>query len=220
MAIHSEKKDHLRRRRESLGHLKLHLDDLAGLVEEWERWCSSVTISVGDGVNADFVEDLADATKFEMSHLVIQTENPSVHIALRRHKAELSYIANPNEATTISNFRSSLKPFKLMTPFYRLRSFWWLLYLIFASTTVLVVAKVNDWQAPFWPLFLPYAAMGILFFWFVYSFNKMRHRSSTRILRGKKTSKNWRKAKTLAYWVFPPAALAVGVILGKAISKS
>ena len=219
MAIHSEKKEYLRRRRESLGHLKLHLDDLAGLVDEWESWCSSITISVGDGVNADFVEDLVDATKFEMSHLVIQTENPSVSIALRRHKAELSYIANPADAAIIDNIRSSLKPFKLVTPFYRLRSFWWLLHLIIASTAVLVVARLNNWDAPFWPLFLPLSAMGVLIFWFLYSFGKMRRRSSTRILRGKKTSPNWRKAKALAYWIFPPAALAIGIILGKALSK-
>jgi len=219
MAIHSEKKEHLRRRRESLGHLKLHLDDLSSLVDEWERWCSSIVISVGDGVNADFVEDLVDATKFEMSHLVIQTENPSVSIALRRHKAELSYIANPADMAIIDNIRSSLRPFRLITPFYRLRSFWWLLYLIVASTTVLVVARLNHWQAPFWPLFIPYSAMAVLFFWFIYSFGKMRRRSSTRVLRGKKTSPNWRKAKALAYWVFPPAALAIGIILGKALSK-
>ena len=69
MAIHSQQKDHLRRRRESLGHLKLHLDDLAELVDEWERWCSSVTISVGDGVTADVVEDLVDATNFVLLEL-------------------------------------------------------------------------------------------------------------------------------------------------------
>ena len=154
-----------------------------------------------------------------MSHLVIQTEDPSVSIALRRHKAELSYIANPADAVVINNIRSSLQPFKLLTPFYRLRSFWWLLYLIIASTTVLVDARINHWQAPFWPLFLPFSAMGILVFWFMYSFGRMRQRSSTRVLRGKKTSPNWRKAKSLAYWIFPPLALAIGILLGKALSK-
>jgi hypothetical protein len=33
MAIHSKKDDHLRRRRESLGHMKIHLDDLEALVK-------------------------------------------------------------------------------------------------------------------------------------------------------------------------------------------
>jgi len=214
MAIHSQQKDHLRRRRESLGHLKLHLDDLADLVTEWERWCGSVTISVGDGVTADFVEDLVDATNFEMSHLVIQTENPTVAISLRRHKAELSYIADAQDLTTISNFRASLKPYKLHTPYYRLRSFWWLVYLLFTSTTVLTVALVNDWQAPFWPLAIPYSAMAILIGYFLYSYGKMRRRSSTRILRGKPVSKKWRKAKSAAYWIFPPVALALGILLG------
>jgi hypothetical protein len=214
VAIHSHQKDHLRRRRESLGHLKLHLDDLVDLVEEWEHWCGSVTISVGDGVTADLVEDLVDATKFEISHLVIQTEDPTVAISLRRHKAELSYISDAQDLTTINNFRASLKPFKLHTPYYRLRSFWWLVYLLFTSTTVLTVALVNDWQTPFWPLAIPYSAMAILLVYFFYSYGKMRRRSSTRILRGKPISKKWRRAKSLAYWVFPPVALALGILLG------
>jgi hypothetical protein len=127
---------------------------------------------VGDGVNADYVEDLLDATRFEMSHLSILTENPTVSIALRRHKAELSYIANPADTAIIDNIRNSLAPFKLLTPFYRLRSFWWLLYLILiiASTTVLVIGQHNDWQTPFWPLLIPFSAMAILVFWFIYSF--------------------------------------------------
>ena len=215
MAIHSEKKDHLRRRRESLGHMKLYLDDLSKLVNEWERDCGSVTISVGDGVTADLVEDLADATSFEISHLVIQTESPSVTISLRRHKAELSYILSAQDSTTISDLRASLKPYKLQTPFYRLRSFWWLVYLIFGCLAVLIVARVNMWKAPFWPLFLPFVAIVILVFWFLYSFNKMRQSSSTRIMRGKKISKSWRRAKTLTYWIFPPVALLVGIVLGR-----
>ena len=220
MAIHSQQKDHLRRRRESLGHLKLHLDDLALLVEEWEKWCESVTISVGDGVTADFVEDLVDATNFEISHLVIQTENPTVAISLRRHKAELSYVSDAMNMTTINNFRASLKPFKLHTPYYRLRSFWWLVYLLFTSTTVLTVALVNNWNAPFWPLALPYSAMAILIGYFLYSYGKMRRKSSTRIVRGKSVSKKWRRAKGLAYWIFPPVALGLGILLGFLLHKS
>ena len=214
MAIHSQQKDHLRRRRESLGHLKLHLDDLAELVDEWERWCSSVAISVGDGVTADEVEDLVDATNFEMSHLVIQTENPTVALSLRRHKAELSYIVDAQDQTTIANFRASLKPYRLHTPYYRLRSFWWVVYLLFTSTTVLTVALVNNWQTPFWPLFFPYVAMGILIVYFLYSYGKMRKRSSTRVIRGKKVSKKWQRAKSAAYWIFPPVALGLGVLIG------
>lgn len=192
----------------------MHLVDLAGLVEEWERWCSSVTISVGDGVTADFVEDLIDATNFEMSHLVIQTEDPTVAISLRRHKAELSYVADGQNMTTIANFRASLKPFKLHTPYYRLRSFWWLVYLLFTSSTVLTVALVNNWNAPFWPLVMPYTAMAILLVYFLYSYGKMKRKSSTRIIRGKKVSKKWQRAKSAAYWIVPPVALALGILLG------
>ena len=186
MPIHSKNGEHLRRCRESLGHVKLHLDDLERLVENWERWCGSLTISVGDGVTADFVEDLADATKSEITHLVIRTENPSITISLRRHKAEFSYLLNSQDLPAVNNFRESIKPYKLRTPYYRLRSFWWVVYLLLTTTTVLAVAKVDNWNAPVWPILLPYGALLFLIFWFFYSFGKMRRRSSTRILRGKK----------------------------------
>lgn len=220
MAIHSKKDENLRRRRESLGHVKLHLDDLERLVEEWERWSSSLTISVGDGVTADFVEDLANATKAEMTQLVVKTENPSVTISLRRHKAEFSYLSTSQDLPIINNFRTSINPYKLRTPYYRLRSFWWVVYLLLSTTTVMAVAKVDNWNAPVWPLFLPYGALVFLLFWFLYSFGRMRGGSSTRIVRGKKVSPGWQKAKALTYWVFPPSALVLGVLLGKYFHKA
>lgn len=220
MAIHSKKDEHLRRHRESLGHVKLHLNDLEQLVEDWEGWCSTLTISVGDGVTADFVEDLVDATKSEMTHLVVRTENPSVTISLRRHMAEFSYLSSSQDSPVINNFRASIKPYKLRTPYYRLRSFWWVVYLLLSTSTVLAVAKVDNWNAPVWPLLLPYGVLVFLIFWFFYSFGKMRSRSSTRIMRGKKISPSWQKAKNLTYWVFPPSALALGVLLGKYFHKS
>lgn len=220
MAIHAEKKEHLRRRRESLGHLKLHLDELSTLVDEWKQTCGSVIISVGEGVTADFVEDLVDATNVEISHLVIQTENPSLAISLRRHKAELSYFANPQDLDVIISVRASLAPYKLHTPYYRLRSFWWLVYLLFGCSIVVSVAKVNNWNTPFWPLFLPFVAIIILIFWFLYSFHRMRQRSSTRLLRGKQVSKNWRRAKSLTYWISPPIILALGIALSDHLHHS
>lgn len=219
MAIHSKKDEHLRRRRESLGHLKFHLEDLERLVDEWNRWFGSITLSVGDGITADFVEDLEDATKSEISHLVIQTEEPSITISLRRYKAELSYISNSDDSAILNNLRSSIKPYKLHTPYYRLRSFWWVVYLVLSTSLVLIVAKIDDWNAPIWPIYLPIGALIFLIFWFSYSFGKMRSRSSTRIARGTKVSPGWRKAKSLAYWIFPPAALGLGILLGKYLHK-
>ena len=186
MAIHSKKEEHVRRRRESLGHLKIHLDELENLVDEWERRCSDLTISVGDGITADFVEDLADATKSEIAHLVIQTENPVVTISLRRHKAELSYLSSAEDLTVINEFRASIQPFRLRTPYYRLRSFWWMIYLLLSTTAVLAVANIDNWNAPVWPIYLPYGALIFLIFWFFYSLGKMQRRSSTRIVRGKR----------------------------------
>ncbi len=193
---------------------------MEALVDEWERWGLTVNISVGDGVTADFIEDLVDATKSEISHLTIQTENPVMSIALRRHKAELSYIANAHDMMSVNNLRASLKPYRLDTPYYRLRSFWWVVYLLVTITTVLVVAKVDNWNLPVWPAYPPAGALVFLIFWFLYSFGKMRNRSSTRILRGKKVSVKWQKARNLTYWIFPPVALALGIILGKYLGKS
>jgi hypothetical protein len=150
----------------------------------------------------------------------MQTENPVMSIALRRHKAELSYIASSEDMMSVNNLRASLKPYRLHTPYYRLRSFWWVVYLLVTITTVLVVAKVDNWDLPVWPAYPPVGALIFLIFWFLYSFGKMRNRSSTRILRGKKVSVKWQKARNLTYWIFPPVALALGIILGKYLGKS
>ena len=151
MAIHSDRVDHLKRRRESLGHVKLSLSNLSDLVDEWESFCDSVTISVGDGMTADFVEDLEFVTKSERSHLAIQTENPTATILLRRYKAELSYIQHPEEYEAINNIRLSLRHYKIRLPFYRLRTFWWWIYITLGTALVLVIRGINNWNDPLWP---------------------------------------------------------------------
>jgi len=56
-----------------------------------------------------------------VDHLVIRTEEPATAISLKFNKAELAYIDDPQTAATINTIKSSLKPFKIATPFYRLR---------------------------------------------------------------------------------------------------
>ena len=182
MAIHSDRVDHLKRRRESLGHVKLSLSNLSDLVDEWESFCDSVTISVGDGMTADFVEDLEFVTKSERSHLAIQTENPTATILLRRYKAELSYIQHPEEYEAINNIRLSLRHYKIRLPFYRLRTFWWWIYITLGTALVLVIRGINNWNDPLWPFTLPFIAIAILTFWLAYSLQVMSQKSSTRLV--------------------------------------
>ena len=214
MPIRSKGNDPTKRRHESLGHLKFDLDQLAVLVQTWERLCGSVIISVGDGMIADYVEDLENASKVELAHLVIQTENPSIGISLRRRRAELSYVYNIQDLTRLGLIRDSLRPYKIHTPYYRLRSFWWLLYLTVAVILVLAFRSLHHWSDPFWPLLLPLSSMAILILWFLYSFIQLHNRSSTRIVRSNKPSRQWQIAKTVTYWIFPPVALALGILLG------
>ena len=182
MAIHSDRVDHLKRRRESLGHVKLSLSNLSDLVDEWESFCDSVTISVGDGMTADFVEDLEFVTKSERSHLAIQTENPTATILLRRYKAELSYIQHPEEYEAINNIRLSLRHYKIRLPFYRLRTFWWWIYITLGTALVLVIRGINNWNDPLWPFTLPFIGIAILTFWLAYSLQVMSQKSSTRLV--------------------------------------
>ena len=182
MAIHSDRVDHLKRRRESLGHVKLSLSNLSDLVDEWESFCDSVTISVGDGMTADFVEDLEFVTKSERSHLAIQTENPTATILLRRYKAELSYIQHPKEYEAINNIRLSLRHYKIRLPFYRLRTFWWWIYITLGTALVLVIRGINNWNDPLWPFTLPFIGIAILTFWLAYSLQVMSQKSSTRLV--------------------------------------
>ncbi len=182
MAIHSDRVDHLKRRRESLGHVKLSLSNLSELVDEWETFCDSVTISVGDGMTADFVEDLEFVTKSERSHLAIQTENPTATILLRRYKAELSYIQHPEEFEAINNIRLSLRQYKIRLPFYRLRTFWWWIYITLGTSLVLAIRGINNWNDPLWPFTLPFIGIAILTFWLIYSLQIMSKKSSTRLV--------------------------------------
>ncbi len=165
--------------------MKLSLSDLAERVDEWTVLCSSVTISVGDGMTADYVEDLEFVTKAERSHLAIQTENPTATILLRRNKAELSYIQHPEEFETINNIRLSLKNHKIKLPFYRLRTFWWWIYITLGASLVLVVRNMNHWNDPLWPFLLPFVGVVILTFWLIYSIQRMSRGSSTRLVSRK-----------------------------------
>jgi len=121
MGLHSKRYDITRRARYPLGHIRMSVEDLGRLISRWETICGSVTIGIGDGVVADYADDLYEATKYEVDHLVIRTEEPATAISLKFNKAELAYIDDPQTAATINTIKSSLKPFKIATPFYRLR---------------------------------------------------------------------------------------------------
>ena len=78
----------------------MKVDDLDPLIRRWESVCGSVTISIGDGMTADYADDLYEGSKFEVDHLVIRTEDPSITITLRANQVfekqlgELPHIAS------------------------------------------------------------------------------------------------------------------------------
>ena len=182
MAIHSHRNEHLRRRRESLGHVKITLAQLSDLVDQWSQVCDSITISIGDGHVADYVEDLQSVTKAERSHLVIRTENPTTKISLRKYKAELSYIQHSEDIAAIANIRLSLRQYRTKLPVYRLRTFWWWIYITACTSTVLIYRNLRSWKDPFWPYLFPLGALAFLTFWLFYSIHKLSLRSSTRLV--------------------------------------
>ena len=98
MGLHSKRHDITRRARYSLGHIKMTVEDLDRLINRWETICGSVTIGIGDGTTADYADDLYEATKYEVDHLVIRTEDPPAAIALRYNKAEIAYLDDPQSA--------------------------------------------------------------------------------------------------------------------------
>lgn len=220
MTIHAKKKELLLIKHESLGHLKLHLDDLTFLVNKWKNICGSVSITLGDSYTVDLVEDLADISNSEISQLVIQTENPAVGISLQKNRAELSYISTVKDSANIDLLRTSLAPYKIYTTYYRLRSFFWSAYLFLGSLLIIASGKINVQSTLSLPLLLSVMALIVLLTWFLYSSKKLRNSSSTKLLRGKSVLNSIHRAKSLTYWIFPPVTLVLGIALGNHLHNS
>ena len=205
MGLHKERAGQPKRHRESLGHLKLSLEDLARLVDQWSTLCDSLTISIGDGVVADYVDDLQVLSKADLAHLVIRTSEPNVAISLRDNRAEINYADDASAGVLHSTIKYSLRPYKIKTPYYRLRVFWAWLY-----TMVLVILGFVEYRfgsTPPKPLTTPPTGaplpppppppfphflidiglftLMLLAAWFIYSYSKLDAQSSTRITRKK-----------------------------------
>ena len=205
MGLHKERTGQPKRHRESFGHLKLSLEDLDLLIHQWSTVCDSLTISIGDGVIADYVDDLKDLSKADLAHLVIRTSEPNVAISLRHNRAEITYADDASAGVLHSTIKYSLRPFKIKTPYYRLRVFWAWVY-----TMALVILGFIDYRigsTPPKPLTPPPAGaplpppppppfphffidiglftLMLLAAWFIYSYSKLDAQSSTRITRKK-----------------------------------
>ena len=227
MGLHS-KRPEMRRVRQSLGHVRMKVEDLDHLINRWEAICGSVTIGIGDGVTADNADDLYEATKYEVDHLVVRTEDPSVTISLRANKAEIAYIDDPKSEAVIHAIKNSLKSFKISTPFYRLRVFWAWIYLLFIMVAMFVDYKFHGFQsAPAKPalaagqappppppmpppfpgsvLIVLLVTLILLTGWFIYSYGKLDSESSTRIVRKNKSYKSNREIDE------PPANHSQGI---------
>ena len=206
MPLHSARSGHTRRHRESLGHVRMSLTDLEEIVERWEKLCGEVTITVGDGLTADYVEDLYEISKDELSNLTIRTEEPTVTVSLKHNRAEISYSDEPEDRVAISSIRQSLKAFRIRTPFYRLKIFWGWIYALLIMAGIFADDRLQGMQKPpppqngapflFQPppppppppfsttiLIITLFTFILVTAWFIYSYNKLDEQSSTRITR-------------------------------------
>jgi len=182
----------------------MNINQLDELMERWSLLSESITISVGDGVTADFVEDLNEISNEELSNLVIRTEEPNIAVSLRDSRAELSYSDDPRDESAVTSVRQSLQAFRIRTPFYRLRVFWAWIYSFVITLAVFIDFEIQGLHKPPFPrvstaylLPLPpppppfLAVIPIvtlvtflsLTVWFIYSYKKLASQSSTRIIR-------------------------------------
>ena len=212
MALHSKRSGPPRRHHESLGHLKIDIEELDEMLDRWSLLCDSITISVGDEVNVDFVEDLKVVSGEELSNLLIRTEEPTTVITLRESRAEFSYSDEPGDKVAVDGIRESLKPYKIRTPYYRLRAFWAWVYGLIITVAAFVAFGVQGEHRPPMPrvstaYLLPppppplppafsvaiLAVTGATFImltaWFIFSLQKLAAQSSARITRKKKDIK-------------------------------
>lgn len=204
MALHPKRSGHSKRHRETLGHIRMNVDQLDNLIESWSLLCESITISVGDGITADFVEDLNEISSEELANLVIRTEEPNTAISLRDSRAELSYSDDPRDESAVTSVRQSLQAFRIRPPFYRLRIFWAWIYSFVITLAVFIDFGIQGSRRPPFPrvstaYLLPpppppppfLAVIPIvtlvtfisLAVWFIYSYKKLASQSSTRIIR-------------------------------------
>ena len=210
MALHSKRSGHSKRHRESLGHIRMNVDQLDELIERWSLLCESITISVGDGITADFVEDLIEISSEEISNLVIRTEDPNIAISLRESRAELSYSDDPRDESAVTTVRQSLQAFRIRTPFYRLRVFWAWIYSFVITLAVFIDFGIQGSRRPPFPPPPPFPRVPTAYLlppppppppflavipimtlvtfislavWFIYSYKKLASQSSTRIIR-------------------------------------
>ena len=152
--------------------------------------------------------------KFEVDHLVIRTEDPSITITLRANKAEIAFIDDPQSVGVANTIKNSLKPFKISTPFYRLRVFWTWIYLLFIMIAMFLDYKFHGFQKlpappvltagqtpppppppmpPPFPgsvLIVLLVSLILLTGWFIHSYGKLDNESSTRIIRKGKRYKS------------------------------
>jgi hypothetical protein len=170
---------------------------------------------LGDGLTADSVADLKYAKKSELAHLVIYTEDPSVVVFFHKNKAELSYYQYANEISTINDIRMSLRHYKIVTPFYRLRGFWWWIYLLGATGGILTVRAINEWTDPLWPYIFPVVALAVLTVWLVIAIYNLRKHSSTRIRLDTRLNRFITFFKNLPKWYAAVLLIVVGAVLGK-----
>jgi hypothetical protein len=184
----------------------MSLADLDEIVERWEKLCASVTISVGDGLTADFVEDLADVSNQELFNLTIRTEDPTVAVSLKHDRAEISYSDEPEDRVAISSIRQSLRAHKIRTPFYRMKIFWGWIYALIIMGAIFADDRLQSMQKPPLPridvpfelqpppppppppfsttiLIVTLLTFILVTAWFIYSYTKLDGQSSTRIKR-------------------------------------
>lgn len=191
----------------------MDIRQLDEMLDRWSLLCDSITISVGDEVNVDFVEDLKVVSGEDLSNLLIRTEEPTTVITLRESRAEFSYSDEPRDQVAVDGIRDSLKLYKIRTPYYRLRAFWAWVYGLIITVAAFVAFAIQGAHQPPMPrvstayllpppppplppafsvaiLAVTGATFILLTAWFIYSLQKLTAQSSTRITRKKKISNN------------------------------
>ena len=190
----------------------MDIGQLDEMLDRWSLLCDSITISVGDEVNVDFVEDLKVVSGEDLSNLLIRTEEPTTVITLRESRAEFSYSDEPGDKVAVDGIRDSLQLYKIRTPYYRLRAFWAWVYGLIITVSAFVVFGIQGAHQPPMPrvsaaylppppppplppafsvaiLVVTGATFILLTAWFIYSLQKLSAQSSTRITRKKKDIK-------------------------------
>lgn len=200
----------------TVGPVKLYLSDIDAIVSRLSKDAGEVVISAGTS-SASTAQDLRDATRRELSSLMIQTDSPRVDIYLHPKRCTVESTQDDDFARSVLENAVSLVEQHRRSLFPR--------FLVQAAISLLVIgllivyfrlATSNQSQIVV-ALIFGVMILAMLAYWNWYSWRSYVRSGRTRlVLRDRQEASDRRVSMATTVWVGVGGAIAGGVLGGVA----